>query len=327
MSATPEEIEAAINGITPEGTENNAESTELPPAEEGATPDPAPEAEADEPAAEDPPVGDDWQEKFKKLQSAKDRELSQMQRELQELREAQAREAGRREALQEHEQTLQQQQFNQVTPQDLKEGIEQNLPATFQWTVQHRPDLVPQLISMVRETEGYGNATADQMVVEYTEYREAQREASIEAKIQAMREESEAKEAPLRQREAMESVVADLTDRFGDNFTAAQDKIAEIMQTDGAEYIAYMQSQDPGFEVTPEVVRDMMVDTYIMLREESLNQAASEPDRATAVPAAAQPLGGGAQSIEDPNSDEEVINSFIRGARAADMSIDPSLLP
>jgi hypothetical protein len=333
---TMEDIEAVLNGITEEEAEEvqeeevDGEEEEVD-AEEEDEPS-AEEADEDDPEAEAPEAEeeDDWQLKARKIQAAKDREVAQLQKELQELREAQAEARGREKAREEYGQQEQSSQLASVSSEDLQHGIQTNLPGTFQWTVLNRPDLVPSLITMVRETEGLGHGVADQMVVEYQGFLHQQ---SLE-EARSIREEftaqQEASQAPLRSQEAMHSVVEDLTERFGENFAAAQDEISKRLQTDGREYIAYLQSEaekaGEDFEVTPDLMRDMMIDIYLEIRESALNEQANKPAKPTKVPAGAKALGQSA-SNDRPDDDEDFINSFIDGAREADMNIDTSFLP
>lgn len=334
---TDAEIEAALEGNFPADHPNAPKEPDAPeeeptPTEEAVEPE-APEAPAPAPDPEPtateevPPVEDDWQEKAKKIQAAKDREVAQMQKELQQLREQIAEQRGRDEARRELQSSEQSAQAQAVTAQDLQDGINTNLASTFQWTVAHRPDLVPQLISMVRETEGYGHQTADQMVVEYQEYKDQQRQQELEERFNKLTQEREEAQAPLRAQAAMEDVVAGLTDRFGENFVAAQDEIAKRMETEGRAYIEYLQSEDPDFQVTPELVREMMVDIYLEIREQAMNSQANAPQAPQPAPPAAAALGQSAQSNEPVDDTDEFLAGFVRGAVEADLQIDPSFLP
>lgn len=328
---TDEEIEAALSGTpvteeveeTPVVEEPSAEE-ESAPAEEAPTPEPAeaPEAPAEE---------DDWQLKARKIQAAKDREVAAMQAELQKMREELAEKRGRESALTEQQTHSQEQQIRSVTIEQLKGAVTQDLPGTFEWTVLNRPDLVPALITSVRETEGMGHGIADQMVVEYNEYKSQLQAKQIEDRFTALQSEREAAEAPLRSKEAMEDVVGGLTERFGENFTAVQDQIAQRLESDGRAYIEYLQSEavkngdDPNSVVTPELMKEMMVDVYLEIREEAMNAAFAEPAKAQPVPAGAGAIGTSAPG-EDVQEDN-FVGDFLEGAKGADLSIDPTFIP
>ena len=329
---TLEDIEALINGVEDdeeiedeEVHEEETDEEEAPPAEE----DDEDEPEAEAPAPDDEEE-DDWELKAKKIQAAKDREVAELRKELQSLREAQAEARGREQARKELGEQEQHSQLASVTEEDLKYGIETNLPGTFQWTVLNRPDLVPGLISMVRSHERGGNEVADRMVIEYADYKaELARQAS-EEKWETVRQEREAEQAPLRSQEAMHEVVESLTERFGETFEAAKDEINQRLQTDGREYIQYLADEaakdGEDFQVTPELMRDIMVDIYLEIRENALNEKAMQPSKPEKVPAGAKALG---QSATDnrPEDEQDFLDSFINGAREADMNIDPSFLP
>lgn len=334
---TLEDIEAVLNGIT-EDVEEELESTEEEEVEvdedeveDGEEEEPAPVEEDDEDDdAEVAEAEDDWQLKARKIQAAKDREVAQLQKELQELREAQAEARGREKAREEMGQQESQSQLASVTKEDLQHGVETNLPGTFQWTVLKRPDLVPSLITMVRETEGLGHGVADQMVVEYQGYLHQQSLEEARSIREELTAQQEASQAPLRSQEAMHGVVENLTDRFGETFAAAQEEISHRLQTDGREYIEYLESEarknGEDFQVTPDLMRDMMIDIYLEIRENALNEQANAPAKPTKVPAGARALGQSA-SNDRPDDDQDFLNGFIEGAREADMNIDSSFLP
>jgi hypothetical protein len=168
------------------------------------------------------------------------------------------------------------------------------------------------------------------MVVEYQGYlheKSLEEARSIREEIAAQQE---ASQAPLRSQEAMHNVVGDLTERFGETFAAAQDEISARLQTDGREYIAYLESEarknGEDFEVTPELMRDIMIDIYLEIRESALNEQSNAPGKPTKVPAGAKALGQSASNDRE-DDDEDFLSSFIEGAREADMTIDPSFLP
>lgn len=331
---TDAEIEAALNGELP-GEEEEVEE-EAPPAEE-ADEDDESEAPVEEHVSEEEvteeEVTDDWEQKAKKIQAAKDREIAAIQAENQRLREEAAERRGREAAQQEYQESTQTEQFGSVTPEDLRPGMESDLPGTFQWTVAHRPDLVPALISMVRtsDNERLGHPVADQMVVEYADFRQQQAIHLQEQKWQELTAQQEADKAPLRSQAAMEDVVGGLTERFGENFTAVQDEIAKRLETDGRGYVEYLREEaiksgeDPNAVVTPELMKEMMVDIYLEIREEALNGASAEPQKPTPVPAAAGGIGGNTSNHEV--TDENNLDDFITGAIKGDMSIDPQFLP
>lgn len=324
---TAEQIEAALNGtgdVVEEETAPVEEAVEAPVEEP-----PAETPEAEEPA---PALEDDWEAKFKKLQSVKDRETREAQLEAQRVREELAELKGRQAALQEHQEASKTSEVQNVTLEDLRSGVENNLAATFQWTAVNRPDMVSKLITMVREHEGLGNATADEMVVEYNRYLQQQSQAEIEARYQELQDAREADQAPLRSQQAMEDVVGSLTERFGENFTAVQDEIARRLETDGRQYVEYLRQvaqqngEDPDSVVTPSLLRDMMVDIYLEIRENALNSATSVPAEPSEVPAAAAALNGSHSGAREPE-DDSYLGDFMRGAMEANISVDPKFLP
>lgn len=327
---TMEDVEAALNGTT---EEPNAEEESAPAAETPEDHEPEAEAPANDDSEEDPEPEDDWALKARQIQAAKDREVAEARREAQKLREELAEMRGRQSAREEMQSSSQQNEVASVSANDLREGMEANLPHTFQWTVQNRPDLVPALITMVRQSETYGDATADQMVVEYAEYKSMLAEHKQQQLIEELRAEREAEQAPLRSQEAMEEVVESLTERFGETFEAMRDEIADRLNTDGREYVEYLQheamkaGEDPADVVTPELIRDMMVDIYLDLREQAMNQQSSEPDKPQPVGAAGGALGSNASQPAPADEEQDFLNSFIDGARKADFEVDPKFLP
>lgn len=334
---TLEDIEAVLNGITEDveeeldATDEEEVEVDEDEVEDGEEEESAPSEEDDEDDdAEVAEAEDDWQLKARKIQAAKDREVAELQKQLAELREAQAEARGREKAREEMGQQESQSQLASVTQEDLQHGVETNLPGTFQWTVLNRPDLVPSLITMVRETEGLGHGVADQMVVEYQGYLHQQSLEEARSIREELTAQQEASQAPLRSQEAMHGVVENLTDRFGETFAAAQEEISHRLQTDGREYIAYLESEarknGEDFQVTPDLMRDMMIDIYLEIRENALNEQANAPAKPTKVPAGAKALGQSA-SNDRPDDDQDFLNGFIEGAREADMNIDSSFLP
>lgn len=327
---TEEEIEAALNGETVEEEVNEEESA---PAEEAVEASAEAEVQPDAEPEDEPEPEDNWEVKARKIQAAKDREVAEANRELQKLREELAEKRGREAALSEQQQNGQQEANNSVTVEDLRHGVDTNLAGTFQWTVAYRPDLVPSLITMVRNTEGMGHELADQMVVEYSDYKAQLAAKRAEELYETRAAEREAEQAPLRQREAMESVVESLTERFGENFEAAREEIGKRLETDGRKYIEYLQSEavkageDPAKVVTPQLLREMMSDIYLEIREQALNEKAGEPQPPSKVPATANALGTTSPGNEQTDDTEDFLNSFVSGARHADMQIDPQYLP
>lgn len=338
---TAEEIEAALNGEdideTPETPEEVSEDT---PAEEAD--EATPEAEA--PSADDTEdvdegegeVEDDLEEKLRKVQSAKDREVAELQKELQRLREEQAEARGRMAAQQEYQEQQGNEQLSSVTVDDLQYGIQTDLPSTFQWTVLNRPDLVPSLISSVRMLKNSPIAgmtphqVADQMIVEHQSYLHQQAIERQDELRQELQREKEAERAPLERRQAMEEVVSNLTERFGETFVQVQDEISKRLETDGREYIQYLQDEaaknGEEFEVTPSLVHDMMVDIYLELREQAFNESSMAPQKPQSADPRAAALGQSAHT-ENPDDEEDFLAGFISGAREADMTIDPKFLP
>ena len=150
---TEAEIEAALNGDPVDEVEEPNDEEESAPAEEAPEADPEPEAEPEPEEEPEAPVEDDWELKYRKLQAAKDREIAQVQREAREAREEAIRLQARQEALAERTNDTQSAEIARTTVDDLRAGLESyGLPHTFQWTVANRPDLVPALISTVRNT-------------------------------------------------------------------------------------------------------------------------------------------------------------------------------
>lgn len=329
---TQDDIDAVLNG---DPIEENDVEEETAPVEEGDEENL--EAEDSEPEQDDEEVEefeeDDLELKMRKLQAAKDREIESLRSEYYKLKEEMAERRGAEQAMQQAVEAQNSQANASVTLEDLHYGIQTNLPATFEWAVTTRPDLVPQLVSLVRADENFGHPVADQMVVEYNQFLQHQTLAQQQEMYNQILQQRELDAAPLRNQQEMENVVGDLTDRFGDNFTAMKDDIAQVLNTDGRDYIEYLRGEaiangeDPNSVVTPQLMRDMMIDIYLEMRENSLNATTSAPQKPSSVPAGAAALGGKSSGGNVDSTDEDFIKSMIQGAQESYLRVDPSFLP
>lgn len=324
----PEESETA--------SEPSAEAeTGEPTAEADSDPEEAPEVdedEGDENEDEDPveepadPKDDetlvDWEKRFKDQQSFHDRQMAQMQRNLEEL-QAWAQNAYQQQMMQ-HQQSLQMQQaqnpYANIDKETLTKQVETDLVSTFRGVAQYRPELVPTTIALAREK--YGNEVGDQMMFEYNEYRRAQDQQAMIAQQQAAYEAQMQAEAPAQIQEVMTDIITSVADQYGEAFDAVRPEFVQRVQETAPLYKQYMDEQ--GYEMTPVAVRQFLVDTFQQLREQKLNEQASKPRRPRKIAASehvetSTPGNGG----DEQSADDLAISELLQGAK--ELSIDTNV--
>jgi len=124
---------------------------------------------------------DSWEARYKNLQAQKDREVAATQQQLAQLQEwAQQQYAWQQQLIAEQQRAAQAQQAQPqqqaVTQEEVSTALDQNPVQTFQWIAYNRPDLVPNLITMVRGKENLGDEVADRFSNEWTQFQIAKQE-------------------------------------------------------------------------------------------------------------------------------------------------------
>lgn len=147
------------------------------------------------------------------------------QQQLADLRQQQALQQGYATAQQEAAQMAAQQAQNQQIPDAaIVEAVEMNHVDVFRAAAQQRPELVPRIISAVRNNPRLGHAVADQMQFEYTQYTSNQQAQRLQQQMQQQHEQAA---MPARVQQGMEMVLADVAQTMGEKrFT----KYAPVIQ-------------------------------------------------------------------------------------------------
>lgn len=275
-----------------------------------------PEETTEQPTEEEP---DTWEDRYKNLQSQKDKEIAAVNQRLAEMQNwAQQQYAWQQQQVAEQHQRAQaeqQQQNVQVSRDQLDQAIETDLRGTFQWVAYNRPDLVGHTIAMVRGKEQYGHEVADLMQVEFNQFLAQQTQQQNMQLRQEM-------QAPQQVAEAMGAVETALLERHGESFSALQPEVAAKAQELAPAFKQYMDAH--GEEITPKAVFDFMTNVYHDVREAKLTEAAAQPR--TAVPLTPQ------QHVESSNAaprnevsaEEDAINEIVRGAQNMGIEVTPA---
>lgn len=332
----PEAVEEAPEPEATEPTEPEAVPTVEDPAgdpsddeDEGSDSDDeeAPEGSAEDEEDEDGDEDSDEdldpvEKRIRGLQSLHDRQMAEVQNQLaqmqqwaQQVYQAQLQQQQAMQMAQQEAQKAQQAPIQQVTREQLEGAVEQNVVQAFQWTVANRPDLVATTIALARDK--HGHEIADQMQVEYNDYKRQQdvqaQTAMIEAQQQALAE----RDAPAQIESQMNQIVESIASQYGDAFTEIQgDFLARANETAPA-FKEYLESQ--GLEMTPDAVHWFLNKTVQDVREERLNTKASKPRKPRKIKNEEHIETSTSGHVPQATPEDDAINELLEGARALDM--------
>lgn len=288
------------------------------------------------------PAPEEEQTEYQKWQSMKDREIADMRKDFEARIEAQ-NEALRQqyewnqqvfqqqqqaaiEAQQAREQQQQQQNLH-VDPETLDRAMQNDLRQTFAWVASNRPDLVPTVISKVRADverypNGMANQVADSMQVEYSRF-EAQRAAQTaqEQMEQALAQQAQ-QFAPSQEEQVtatMEQIVTHLEAKHGESFKALGPEIEAKAAEMGPAFRQYLAQH--GQELTPQAIADFMTQIYFDVREQKLQQVASQPRQAVELQPSQHIENPGAAFEQAVTPDDDAINEILKGAEALGIGV------
>lgn len=268
---------------------------------------------------EEDPAETDWEKRYKDLQAHTDRQLAESNRQLAELQQwAQSAHAWQQQVIAERQQEQQQVQQAQVqvSPEQVAQQLDMNPVGTFQWIAHNRPDLMPNVITMVRGKENLGDQVADAMLVEFQQFQLAQYNAQQEQRF----EQAAAQNQPAPEvGPVMEQIVHVLEERHGEPFKALNADIAAKATEAAPAFQQYMQSN--GLEITPAAIADFVTQIYLDIREEKLNQKAAAPAKPVKLTPAQHVEQTGGNVPNQATPDDDAINEILQGARALGVDV------
>lgn len=309
--------------VAPEGDQDLDEDSES--AEEASEDEieATDETELDDetPDEEDEEDLDPVEKRFRGLQSLHDRQMAEVTQQLAAMQQW-AQQVYQAQLQQHQAQTVAQQQQYQAqvpdpTPEQLKQGVENDLVRTWKTIAPQRPDLVPRMIAQAREA--HGNETADAMQVEYNQFLVQQNTIAAQQQYEQLQAQQVERDRPEQMRTQMAEIMGSVAQQYGDAFTAVQDDFIARAKETAPLFREWMDEQ--GYEITPDAIRHFLVDTLQEVRETNLNKQAAKPRKARK--AAPQDHVEGSTSGERPEDlspDQLAINEILEGAR--ELSID-----
>ena len=118
-------------------------------------------------------------------------------------------------------------QMIQVSGEELEAGIDQAPVDTFQWAMQNRPDLIPNVIGLVRDK--HGNVPADQMQATYNN-------AMIMAQQEHFQNQMNQAFAPQQMQQGFSQAIDYVQKKYGEEFDTLRDEtVKELSQLGGLE--------------------------------------------------------------------------------------------
>lgn len=298
-------------------TEETEEALEVDPneitAEEEVTNDENVEETAEE--------TDTWEDRYRNLQSQKDREIAAVSEQLNTLQQwAQQQYAWQQQLVSEQQAQAQQQaqasQRVEITRDQVDSSLDLDPVGTFRYIAQSRPDLMPNLISMVRGKEQLGHEVADQMSAEWTNYQIAQQQEMFQRQLQ---EQQYRTEAPQQVSATMQQILGTLEQRHGETFVALRDEISEKAAETAPHFKQYMEQN--GMEVTPQAIADFISQVYLDVREQKMNEAAQKPQRPKKLAPEQHVESSSANRHREATPDEDAMNELLQGARALGIDV------
>lgn len=171
----------------------------------------------------------DWEKRYKDLQSHADKQVHE-QRET-------ARQLAERLAQLEQQTASQQRQAEQavvqnVTREQIEEGVKANPVSAFQWALANRPDIAPSVISLIRAN--HGDEHADQAQAAYSQFQAAQAAQAAEERFRQLEYQREMEMAPQVVEEGLRGILTKLSDNYGEAFERLSPRLNELVQEHGA---------------------------------------------------------------------------------------------
>lgn len=277
----------------------------------------------EEPVSEEQTEEVNWEERYRHLQSQKDREVQAAQQQLDQLQQwAQQQYAWQQQVVadqQQQAQMAQQQQVVQVSREQIDSELDRNPIGAFQWVAANRPDLMPNVISMVREKEQLGHEVADAMMTEWTQFQMQQHSAQVQQQLEATQAQYQNQQVPGQVNDTMVQILGTLEARHGEPFKALSADIATQAIEKAESWKQYMHEN--GLEVTPQSVADFVTGVYYDIRESRLQTAASAPAKPVKLTPQQHVENPGANRQVESTPDQDAINELMEGARALGIDV------
>lgn len=198
VESPPEAVETPENGS--QAPENASEGEDAEETSEEAVP----EAQVD------------WEKRYKDLQSYNDKRSA----------EDKARLEAYQQLVEQYSQLNQQpeEEYVHVTSEELKQGIESAPVETFQWATYNRPDLIPHIVSGIREQ--YGDEMGDQAMFAYQQFQMEQQQAQFQEYV-------DYQEQPKVVQRSMQEGLTSVKAKYGEEFDKLVGETALVMQDGG----------------------------------------------------------------------------------------------
>lgn len=322
---TPETPEEALSSA--EQPEEEGEVAEPDENEDEADEDSRSEAEGNEDNAEESDgeaaetVEEKYERRIRELQSHKDQQIAQLQQQIQAQQQWQQQVYEQMQQQQVLAEQAQRQATGHVTADDLARGLQTSPKETFQWVAHNRPDLIPQLTHLARQTETLGDAAADSMIVEYQNFQIRQMQEQQAAQQQAEYEAYQQQQAPLIVEQTINGIVESLAEQYPD-FTELSDEVNQLAAERSDQFRTYCYHN--GIEITPDVMRDFLRGTYLDVRDARMSQEARKPRKPRKVQSTEHvERGGPGNGPEELTPDEAAMNEILEGAVKLHMDISP----
>lgn len=265
------------------------------------------------------------EKRLRDLQSHKDQQIAQMQRSLQQQQEWAQQAYLQMQQMQQQIMQAAQQPVSapqQITPQQLQQNLRTDPVGTFQHIATQRPELMPQLTTIVRQTEGMGDVAADSMLLEFQKYQITQLEERRQAEWQQMQDAQYEAELPQIVEQQMTGIVQQLAERYPD-FNELSDDVSTLAAERGPMLEEWCYRNQ--VEMTPDVIRNFLHETYLDVRDAKLKQKAVAPRKPRTV-SPQQHVESSTASHGDTSlsADQAAMNEILEGARSLSIDISPN---
>lgn len=229
-----------------------------------------------------------WEKRYKDLQSHKDQQLAEREAELKAYKEL----------IEGISQPVQEQPAPppEVSPEDLEQGVKTAPVDTFQWAMMNRPDVIPQVISKIREH--HGNELGDEAMVAYNQaVMQYQQQAMLEQQQQMYHQMT----APQQIASMLEGSISAVAEQYGDDFSRLAERTNELMKTNQGD----LRSLDP------DSVQLFVERNFMTALREDMRKAASAPQGPVESAPADQVEAGTPGAAPELTPDDDIANSIV----------------
>ena len=255
---------------------STTEDTESDPAGgSGAEPD-APSADAEV----------DWEKRYKDLQSHKDRQLFEMQRQLDQVTGAVSAQ-------------MQTQQPGQFDPAELEEVVKEDRHNAFGWALNNAPELLPQVIGLI--AKHHGEVEAEQARFTVIELQQ-------QSMMQMQHQQQAQAEAPAIIERGIMEVVEDVRSSDPEAFDELRDETANLIRQSWQSYTEQM-----GHPPAPDQWHSLVENSFLhAFKGRTVNsQQASGPQRIEPTPQNHIEMGN-ARTVGAPSAADSIAEGIMR---------------